>query len=106
MKEYKYTDLYPGHHIFSSIAFWDGQDSEFIHCTCLERAIEEVIDDFHPDPICDMGIIQILGYEWRPDCPKDEYPIQGDPIVGICRIKVDALSWTKKNMPHWLGNPE
>ena len=102
-KKYDYTDLYPNHPVFSTVKCWDGQDSELVHHTCLDDAIEEVIDDCHPDPIGNMGTIQIFGYDWHPDCPEDEYPIEGDPIIWVCLVNVDALEWTKNNRPHWLG---
>jgi hypothetical protein len=102
LPKYRYADLHPNHEIWKIAKYFGEQGQESISDTEIHDAVEYILDGLAPEPIEDLGNLEIYGFALNPDIEdySDEY--EGDPLIETCIVIVNPLEWAKKNRPDWL----
>lgn len=102
LPRYKYNDLHPGHKVWKLAKYWGEEGQDLVSDEDIDDAIDGIINNCHPDPIEEMGVLEVFGFDDDPDCPECDFPEEGEPINVTCVVEVDPLDWTKVNRPDWL----
>lgn len=102
LPRFKYSEMHPKHEVWGIAEYWGHEGQELVSHTDIYYAVESMIDDCWPTPISDIGTIEVLGFAVKLDCSCGEMPEEEDLVEEVCVVEVNALEWTRDNIPEWL----
>jgi hypothetical protein len=74
------------------VDFWADRYAEELWWEHIDDAIEEIIDNAHPEPVGEMGEIEVCGFVVN----------DGGEFTQVASVTVPVVPWVREHRPDWI----